>query len=418
MKHKLSFVFRAAMALCVAGSSLVLFSGASANATSDQQGEAPTQGQLKAEHQRVLDELNVKDSEGRVLNLDDPRIPELLKKGWSLAGAWAAAYLENHPRSSKQELEHIFDDFAPAPRGVKSEYGDFLEYHDYNLSGSAVRIADGIYVVEASYFRDSAVGTFMVVARNHDGRFQILWNIKDLAEKHYTKRDEIGRWVHLVRRAYYNGPLAVHKIVPLSPAANGRARFLVDTYQSADGGTILAQLSVWEWDGAEAKPLLIDVYFYAADYGNFRFDGNTVRITTKEELKILFSCGMCPTPRGVWVLRITPDRVQDLGHRFVTPEIKWADELLSAIEKGEDTMNLADPKVVATLKAHAEETQAEDLKLDPSLSGKFSWGMLGACRVLRRGQEGAFELELDEGRLHFTYLLRNGTPYFTNVKIL
>jgi hypothetical protein len=301
--------------------------------------------------------------------------------------------------------------------GVKSQYGDFLEYPDYSFTGSAVQIGVAIYVVQAVYFMDSGTGTFMVVARNQAGRFQAIWNIKDLAEKHYAKRDEIGRWVHLVSRAYYNGPLVVNKILPISPATNGHARFLVNAYQSADGGTILAQLSIWEWDGAEAKPLLVESYQFAADYGDFRLDGRTVRITTKEDLGTLYSCGMCAVPRGVWTVRITPNGVQDLGHRFLTPEIQWADELLTKIEKGEDTTNLADPKVVVSLKAHTEETQAEELELDPSRQRKFSWGMLGKCRVLRRGQQGAFELEVDEGRLRFSYVMRNGGHYFTDVRV-
>jgi hypothetical protein len=104
-------------------------------------------------------------------------------------------------------LERIFEDFAPRPRGVKSQYGDFLEYSESSVAGSAVRIAPSVYVVEASYGVDFRTGTFMVVARNQLGHFEALWNIKDLAEKHYAQQDEIGRWMHLVRRAYDNGPL-------------------------------------------------------------------------------------------------------------------------------------------------------------------------------------------------------------------
>jgi hypothetical protein len=225
MKHKIAVLSPFAVTWCLAGFFLRVFSGPFAHAETPQQGVTTLAlDQLRAEHQHVLDALNAKNLEGRVLDLDDPGVPELLKKGWALAGAWAAAYFENYPTPSKRELEHIFDGFAPEPRGVKSEYGVFLEYHDHNFSGSAVRIGDAIYVVEASYFSNNSTGTFMVVARNHDGHFQALWNIKDLAEKHHAQRDEIGRWVRLVRRAYYNGPLNVDKILPLSPALSGRVK--------------------------------------------------------------------------------------------------------------------------------------------------------------------------------------------------
>jgi hypothetical protein len=378
----------------------------------------PLPEQLRAEHQRVLDDLNVKDTNGKPMELDDPRVPGLARHGWELAGAWAATYLETHRAPSKHNLERIFEGFAPAPRGTKSQYGNFLEYSDYSLQGSAVQIGPSVYVVEASYGVDFSTSTFMVVARNRAGHFEALWNIKDLAEKHYPSGDEIGRWMHLVRRAYYNGPLVVSRVLPVPPAANGHARFLVDAVQAANGGTHLAQLSIWEWDGTEARPLLVEVYQYAADFGGFRFDGNTVRISTKEEFKTLFSCGMCPEPRGIWTVRIEPDGVENLGHRFAQPELQWADELLSKIDKGEDASNLADAKVLDALKARIRDEQATATdQVQPSDETAFSWGMLGRCRVLRRGQRGAFVLGTDEGNLHFSYVRRNGRPHFTNVEI-
>lgn len=38
-------------------------------------------------------------------------------------------------------------------------------------------------------------------------------------------------------------------------------------------------------------------------------------------------------------------------------------------------------------------------------------------RILRRGQRGAFVLGADEGELRFSYILRNGRPYFTDVEV-
>src|SRR5438105_106204 len=93
---------------------------------------------LRSEHQHVLDELNVKDPDGKVMELDDERVPGLLKKGWKLAGAWAAGYVEAHPTASRRELERIFEDFAPKPQAVKSQYGNFLEYSEYSFEGRAV----------------------------------------------------------------------------------------------------------------------------------------------------------------------------------------------------------------------------------------------------------------------------------------
>ena len=351
---------------------------------------------LRVEHDHVLAKLNEKNPDGKVMELDDPRVPDLLHEGWQLAGEWAAAYLEGHPHASPRDLQQIFAGFAPKPKSAPSQYGSYLEYNEYSLTGSAVRVAPSVYVVEASYGVDFRTSTFMVVSRSREGHFAARWNIKDLAARHYPQRDEIGRWMHLVRRAYYNGPLNVSKVLPLPRAANGHARFLVDAYQAADGGTLLCQLSIWEWDGAQANPLLVESYAAALQSDPLRFDGRTLRISTKETVEKLYSCGMCQEPQGLWSIRVTPAGIRNLGHRFRQPEIQWADQVLSTIASGADASRLADRKVIDAL--------------------HHDTGMLSQCKVFRRGQRGEFLLVVDEGTLRFTYRLRAGRPYFTKVE--
>ncbi len=375
-----------------------------------------TTSALSAQHQEVLNALNTFGKNGAPLELDEPQVPELLERGWDLAGNWAAKYLDAHPSPSEDELKNIFDGFAPKPNGVKSKYGDFLEYPDYWFAGTAIEFGKSVYAIEASYGRDMATSTFMVLAKDETGHFRPCWNVKKLAKEHFAQRDEIGRWLHLVRRSYYNGPLTVRAITAVRPAASGHPRFLVDAYQAADGGAVLGQLSIWEWTGSEAKPLLIKLYEYADDEGVFQFDGTTLRITTKESLRTFFSCGMCPEPRGLWTVRITPSGVKDMGHRFLKPEYQWADELLSRFYSGQGTSNLANGGVVTALRKKMEEIRRENARFNISDS-EFLWGMLGECRVFRRGDKGKFELKLDEATLRFTYLMRNGKPYFTAVSI-
>ena len=350
--------------------------------------------------------------------MDDPRVPDLLRKGWDLTGLWVSTHLDAHGNPSSKDLADIFTGFAPKPRGVRSKYGDFLEYAEYWFGGSAVRIGKGVYVVQASYSRVNATSTFMVVTRNKSGRFEALWNIKDLARQHYAAKDEIGRWAHLVQRAYYNGPLVVSRIIPVRPAANGHSRFLVNAYQDAEGGTVLAQVSIWEWAGMVANPLLVEAYQYAADAHGFQFDGTTVRMATKERLGMLFSCGMCPEPRGIWTIRITKTGIENLGHRFVEPQYKWADELLSALNSGMDAANLADASVLAALREKMKEIKADYAAAHVDITDDH-WGMLDSCKIVRESTDGGvFELMLDEAQLRFTYVLRSNGPYFTNVRII
>jgi len=379
-------------------------------------GLTPTQIRLKTEHDRVLNEMNEKDAGGKPSDFDDPRIPPLLKRGWNLAGEWASEYIEHHKALKATNLVHIFDSFAPEPHGVKSKYGDFLEYTDYYFEGSAIRISSSTYVVRASYGYWFRSGTFMVIARNRDGHFEARWNIEDLAEMHYPLADELGRWGYLVGHAYNDGPLFVDRLIPLAVSRNGGGRFLVNAHQGADGGTQLDQLSVWEWDGAEAEPLLVEVYEYAADYGGLSYDGTTVRIKTKEPLETLFSCGMCADPRGIWKVKITPDGVQNRGHRYLQPEIKWADAFLSKLDKGDETDDLASDRVRAAIESAVKGIKDENAKYGIA-PDQFSWGMLGECRVISRGQHGNFVISVDEGRLTFRYVMRGGKPYFTDFRL-
>ncbi len=65
-----------------------------------------------------------------------------------------------------------------------------------------------------------------------------------------------------------------------------------------------------------------------------------------------------------------------------------------------------------------QEVRARDLAQDPSDKGEyFTLGMLDDCRILSQGDQGAFELSTDEFQMTFSYILRNGKPYFTAVEI-
>jgi len=360
-----------------------------------------TAAQLSDGQSAVLDELNPKSPQGKPTPLDwgDPRVKILFNRGWALAGEWAARFFDAHPQPSDLELEHVFDSFGLAPHGVKSQYGDFTEYNHYCFSGRATKVGDGVYVVESSYFRDSESGTFIVVARNRDGHFHAVWNIKDLAQKHYATRDEIGRWYYLVRRSYYDGPLNVDSIKPLPLTANGKVRFLVDAYQSADGGTTMAELSIWEWNGVQVKALLIEPYQHVADSFDIRIHDSIIQVATKEHTDAIFTCGQCEEPKGIWRIRVSQDGVRDLGHSFLTPEIHWADQLLSTIAAGRDASSQATPAVISTLKKN-----------------QAGWGMLDSVRVIRRGERVMFEVKTDEGTLRLSYIRYNTGPYFTSAR--
>jgi hypothetical protein len=124
---------------------------------------------------------------------------------------------------------------------------------------------------------------------------------------------------------------------------------------------------------------------------------------------------MCSDPKGVWTLRIKPKGVKDLGHRFLNPEMQWADKLLSAIAEGKDVSEMARPDVVTAIKSTmAEITKENAQQSEPEQPSLFSWGMFGD---FHRNSQGTFSIDFDEARMRFTYLMRKGKPYFTHVRI-
>jgi hypothetical protein len=327
----------------------------------------------------------------------------LLTEGWQLAGEWAAAWLDLHPAPSASDLDDLFVDFTPPP--PNSDVYDPNQPELYVMEGSATRISTDLYVVRAVYENGTAVATstFFVVARSADGRFRPQWSVKPLAERHYRLKDEIGLWAFLDSCAYYCGPLVVHKVLPLPTSENGRPRFAIDAFQATNGNTLMKQFGVWQWNGAEAGNLLIRSYqLYIDEDRDIQFVGNLLSIPTKETTSSFSSFGCCAEPRGIWMIRVSSGKIEDLGHRLLQPQIGWADRLIAASRaNSRAAAGLAAPSVLAFLR-HAE----------------FDGIMIDQCHVLSSRKKGAFEISFGEGvKLWLAYRLRNGQPYFTGIRI-
>jgi len=365
---------------------------------------APEMSKLINAHRAVMDGMNTHSEGGRLRPLDDTQMRPLLTQGWKLAGEWAGVWLDLHPKPSANDLDSLFAEFTPPQHGP-DVYDPNLPA-SYALAGSATRVATDVYVVVVAYEESqsaNATSTFIVVARNANGHFLSQWSIKPLAEHHYRKRDEIGLWAFLDSCAYYCGPLVVQEVIPLPPSEKGQPRFAIDAFQATNGNTLMKQLSVWQWNGTEAQNLVIRSYdLYIDEDREIRLVGNLLAVPTKEITSSFSSYGCCSEPRGIWILRINSDNVQDLGHRFLQPQIQWTDRLLAAIgAKSSAVAGLASPAVIAYLRHSEIDTDSID-----------------ECHVLSSGKKGAFQISFGVGtKLWIAYVLRNGQPYFTHVRI-
>ena len=106
------------------------------------------------------------------LDLGDARAPVLLSRAWSLIGSWVEAYLDGHPDASPDDIAACLLKLNVIPPNPKSRD------EGYELYGNAIKLAPEIFAVAAHY---PLVGTFFVVARNRQGEFRGLWDIKKVA---------------------------------------------------------------------------------------------------------------------------------------------------------------------------------------------------------------------------------------------
>ncbi len=265
-----------------------------------------------------------------------------LDRAWSAVAKWTAGYLDEHPDVTAEQLAKAVMELDPS-----------------RLKATAVRLNDPpatTFAIAANYPKS---GFFFVVARASDGRFHAMWNIKDIARRHYASRDEIGYWA-LTKSGWGDGP-ATGRIGPLPQSASGHARFYVDAVAAAEaGGTFRKQFSVWEWNGAEALPLFIESYQVSFDTGTVTVKDGDVSIPTKGSYKSFSTCGACPEPHVLRHFRVAPDGVHDLGAIDGEPEMRCVDDVLDRLIHGQPAGSLASPEVVEALRPAVQEVDSAD----------------------------------------------------------
>jgi hypothetical protein len=334
---------------------------------------------------------------------------QALARSWALVERWTTGFLDVHPRAAGAE---VAADLATLAAKRKA------------FTPSAVRLAgrEGDVSAVVVSIEGEPAGTFFVVARDAAGRFAVAWSIRPVAEKNAAAGNELGEWAWTTP-AGHGGPLG-GRVSPLPPARSGRARFLTQAIAHAGFGLdVPQQIGVWEWTGSEAVPELLEDY-PTTDYRlDLALAGDLLRIPTKENTRIFYSCGSCDDPVGTWTLRVTPDGVTDLGHTFKEPLLKSADDLVDRLARGQDASSLAAPAVIARLEdliaELREDTQPRREKgaaagADPEegLRGMMDWQV--------RTSSGHRILDISNESMHLllTFEKRGGADYAVAVKVL
>jgi len=320
------------------------------------------------------------------------RTADWLERAYDLAGEWAVAYLSDHTDAEDEALTKWMAQLDPpsgdAGNSIRSAPVTEGGCGVCDLVTSAVRISRGLYVVAAGFTNDDypqyGVGTFFLISRA-GGKYQIAWTAAGSKDKRVDG--------------------LVEDITKLPPSAKGHPRFYLQNSDLQGSGCWLqGQLSVWEWDGTRAIPLLIRHYTSNFDLsggdGPIKFDGQFIRVRTKESFKAFMDYSCSRDPEGEWTIRITPEEVMDLGVRRVHPELDLIDDLFDRINRRRNAEQLAAPTVISAL----QKTYPNGLA--PVVP---DWKLQGA--------ELCVNLNMGEPVSHiFTLSRAGGTLFVTSVK--
>lgn len=265
---------------------------------------------------------------------DDPASPALLAHFWSDVADLAMPWLDAQP--------------AGTERATTAWLGGGLQLE-------AQALDERSWVVAAR--RDESGTVFIATQRN--GHHSVAWSITT-PDAHMPGPFAAwlpGRATEGCRQLLSNtawracGPLFA-SVERLPPERTGRRRFVIDaTYAQSMGGTVAGQLSIWAWDGSRATPLLTTVYGYMVlQHERLEIDRDRLRLHEKGDFKAFFVCGECEGRQLTRTIRVTPERVEDLGETSDVLDLDLADAMFAAILDHRAPGAIAEPSAAAALR--------------------------------------------------------------------
>jgi hypothetical protein len=337
------------------------------------QSRPQTNGQaLKSEYEGV--KATLKSNFAGFSITDNPLASGSLDREWNLLAQWIEQYLNERPSATTDEIKTAIVNL------------------DSSLDVDALRLDEHAYVISTS---QGELGNILIIALEA-GRYTVTWNIKTPGQSALDKFPELVAWssesasskCYQLRNEkdwWRCGPL-FGKAERLATDSKGRARFFIAATRAQEAGaTVGAQLSIWEWDGKNVRPLLVRPYVYMLDQTEgVRLDGEFLRVREKKEFRTFFSCGSCEGRQMDWTIRVSDAGIEDLGTKSVVPELDLVDEVYFRIEHAVPADELASARVAATLKDSIQAVQREYGGKD---EGKYpSLGMLGQWKLARDGK--------------------------------
>jgi len=231
------------------------------------------------------------------------------------------------------------------------------------------------------------IGNAFIVAGSN-GHYRLAWSTAQTQQANGRQADILDAWraenaSEKDRGPYWTASGSAGSVIPhierLPDDAKGHARFYIDgTYSQSAGATVGKQISVWVWNGNAAVPLVVRDYTFMIDQAvGTRFENGLLKVQQKKFFRTFFSCGSCEERQTDWVVRVTPDSIEDLGEQSKVPELDAVDELFDRLIKHKSAVALASPDAIETAGAILREAKAEhstkDWKEFPTLGMMAGW---------------------------------------------
>ncbi|MGJ5819593.1 hypothetical protein [Paludibaculum fermentans] len=261
---------------------------------------------------------------------NEPGTPEVLARYWALVREWVAAWMDAHPAEGMQGAKTALTTIAP------SESPRILVLNENTVLVAA----------------PGAIGNVFIVIKASD-RHRVAWSIDQAGGQPAKFADTLADW-----RAGSPGSL-VPALGALPEDRQGRARFYIDAaYAQSAGGSGTKQFSLWIWDGQAARALVMRDYRVTWFQSKItRLEGDILKVHEKRQFRMFFACAGCEERQTDWIMRVTPDGVEDLGEISTVPELDAVDELFYRLTRGEPATRVASPEAIAAATSLLEKAR-------------------------------------------------------------
>ena len=355
----------------------------------------PNLAELKSEYESVTAELQ-KHLVHEFWIDDAPESPELLARQWTLEGAWVAAWLNAHPSAGSD--------------GVRQA----LHQLDAADESTALELSEGTFLVAAR----TGIGCVFIVAKL-DGQYHLAWSTAQPQEARGEQAEILAAWRPENARAGGRGPywMAYGSAGPVMPIlgllptdAKGRARFYIDgIYAQGAGMVVGAQISLWAWDGKTARPQIARHYTVMIDAAvGTRLEGNLLKVREKTFFRTFSTYGPSEERKTDWIVRLTPQGIEDLGETSLNPELDVVDELFYRVIHHQEASDVASPAEAK----HVNEIVNEARKGDKNWKEYPSLGIMEDWSVHDNANSKILCLEIDPAGVNILTLKSTGGKLF------